>query len=108
MELSRHEPRSGLPRHSPGDLPDLGKEPVSPVAPVALQSDFVGSESWKAKLIISVIFLPLVKYLDPHKRIEVQLLGRLRTQVHWDQDVELAIPEGKSDAQLGGVESWWP
>ena len=82
MELSRHEPRSGLPRHSPGDLPDLGMEPVFPVAPVALQPDFVWSESWKAKLIVSVIFLPLVKYLAPQKSMEVQLLGRLQKQVH--------------------------
>ena len=79
---------------------------MSPVARVAVRSNFLRSESWKAKLIISVIFLPPVKYLAPHKSIEVELLGRLWTQVHWDQDIELAMPEGKSDAQLGGVESW--
>ena len=82
LELSRHEPGSGLPHHSPGDLPDPGNEPVSPAAPVALWSDFVRSESWKAKLIVLVIFLPLVKYLAPHKSMEVQLLGRLQRQVH--------------------------
>ena len=32
MELSQHEYWSGLPLPSPGDLPDLGSNPTSPVA----------------------------------------------------------------------------
>ena len=38
MGLTRHEDWSGLPFPSPGDLPDPGTEPVSPVSP-----------HWKAK-----------------------------------------------------------
>ena len=38
MGFSRQEYWSGLPCPSPGDLPDPGIEPVSPVAP-ALQAD---------------------------------------------------------------------
>ena len=40
MGFSRHEPWSGLPFPSPGDLPDLGIEPVSPT----LQADALPSE----------------------------------------------------------------
>ena len=39
MEFSRQEYWSGLPLHSPGDLPDPGIEPVSP-ASVALAGGF--------------------------------------------------------------------
>ena len=38
MEFPRQEYWSGLPSPSPGDLPDSGMEPTSPVSP-ALQSD---------------------------------------------------------------------
>ena len=38
MEFSREEYRSGLPFPTPGDLPNLGIEPASPVSP-ALQVD---------------------------------------------------------------------
>ena len=41
MGFSRQEYRSGLPFHSPGDLPDPGIEPRSP----ALQADALPSES---------------------------------------------------------------
>ena len=41
MEFSRQEYWSGLPFHSPGDLPDLGIEPGSPT----LQADSLPSES---------------------------------------------------------------
>ena len=34
---------SGLPFHSPGDLPDPGIEPTSPVSPT-LQADFLPAE----------------------------------------------------------------
>ena len=40
MEFSRQEDWSGLPFHSPGDLPDPGIEPGSP----ALPADFLLSE----------------------------------------------------------------
>ena len=41
MEFSRQEYWSGLPFPSPGDLPDLGVEPMSP----ALQVDSLPSEA---------------------------------------------------------------
>ena len=43
MGFSRQEYWSGLPFPSPGDLPDAGIEPVSPVSP-ALQADFLPAE----------------------------------------------------------------
>ena len=43
MGLSRQEYWSGLPFPSPGDLPDPGMEPVSPVS-LALQADSLPAE----------------------------------------------------------------
>ena len=43
MEFSRHKYWSGLPFPPPGDLPDLGIEPKSPVFPV-LQVDSLPAE----------------------------------------------------------------
>ena len=43
MEFSRQEYWSGLPLPSPGDLPDPGIEPTSPVSPV-LQADSLPTE----------------------------------------------------------------
>ena len=45
MGFSRKEYWSGLPCPSPGDLPDPGTEPVSPVAP-ALQADSLLLSHW--------------------------------------------------------------
>ena len=45
MGFSRQEYWSGLPCPSPGDLPDPGIEPVSPVAP-ALQADSLPLPLW--------------------------------------------------------------
>ena len=45
MEFSRQEYWSGLPFLSPGDLPDPGIKPVSPVAP-ALQADSLLLSHW--------------------------------------------------------------
>ena len=43
MGFSRREHWSGLPFPPPGDLPDAGLKPVSPVAP-ALQAGFLPTE----------------------------------------------------------------
>ena len=45
MGFSRQEYWSGLPCPPPGDLPDLGIEPMSPVAP-ALQVDSLPLSHW--------------------------------------------------------------
>ena len=45
MGFSRQEYWSGLPCPSPGDLPDLGSEPMSPVPP-ALQADSLPLSHW--------------------------------------------------------------
>ena len=42
MEFSRQEYRNGLPCPPPGDLPDPGIKPMSPVSP-ALQADSLPS-----------------------------------------------------------------
>ena len=49
MGFSRHECLSGLPFHSPGDLPDPGIEPGSP----ALRADALPSEPPGLETLIS-------------------------------------------------------
>ena len=44
--ISRQEYWSGLPCPPPGDLPDPGIEPTSPVSP-ALADEFFTTESWR-------------------------------------------------------------
>ena len=52
MEFSRQEYWSGLPFPTPGDLPDPGIEPLSPVSP-ALQEEFLSTDlSEKPSLIL--------------------------------------------------------
>ena len=46
MEFSREEYLSGLPFPPPGDLPDPGIEPTSPVSPVLAGGFF--SATWEA------------------------------------------------------------
>ena len=43
MDISREEYSSGFPFHSPGDSPDPGIEPTSPVSP-ALEGRFFTTE----------------------------------------------------------------
>ena len=50
MGFSKPEYWSGLPCPSPGDLPDPGIEPVSPVAP-ALQADCLLLSHWGSWII---------------------------------------------------------
>ena len=52
MEFSRQGYRSGLPFPPPGDLPDLGIEPMSPASP-SLQEDSFTSESQGKPSILS-------------------------------------------------------
>ena len=46
MEFSRQEYWNELPFSTPGDLPDPGIEPTSPVSP-ALADEFFTTESWR-------------------------------------------------------------
>ena len=49
--LSRQEYWSGLPFHSPGDLPDAGIKPTSPASPAVAGGCFITAPKWgKAKL----------------------------------------------------------
>ena len=62
MGLSRQEHWSGLPRRSPGELPDPGIEPMSPASP-ALQAGSLPLSRWRspgppvAALFLYVFFL---------------------------------------------------
>ena len=47
MGFSKQEYWSGLPFPTPGDLPDSGIEPVSPVSP-ALQADSLPLSHWES------------------------------------------------------------
>ena len=48
MGFSRQEYWSGLPFPSPGDLPDPGLEPTSPVSPALAGGFFTTSSTWEA------------------------------------------------------------
>ena len=48
MGFSRQEYWSGLPFPSPGDLPDPGLEPASPVSPALAGGFFTTSSTWEA------------------------------------------------------------
>ena len=48
MEFSRREYRSGLPRLSPGDLPNPGTEPTSLMSPALAGRFFTTSATWEA------------------------------------------------------------
>ena len=55
MESSRQEYWSGLPRPTPGDLPNPGTEPVSLMSPALTSGFFTTSITWEAPIICSFI-----------------------------------------------------
>ena len=55
MDFSRQEYWSGLPFPSPGDLPDPGIEPVSPMSP-ALAGGFFTTSAWEVTFWDAVYF----------------------------------------------------
>ena len=65
MRFSRQEYRSGLPFPSPGDLPDPGIEPGSPILQVdSLPSETLGGHTYtekKKEVIVSVQLLNRVR-----------------------------------------------
>ena len=65
MEFSRQEYWSGLPFPSPGDLPNLGTEPVSPMSPALAGRFFTTSSTWEAQDYCSVLlFAVYLKFLS--------------------------------------------
>ena len=60
IEFSRQEYSSGLPFHSPGDLPDPGIKPGYP----ALQADSLPSELLRARFISNLP--PFISLTHPH------------------------------------------
>ena len=50
MELSRQEYCNGLPSPPPGDLPDPGIEPTSPVSPALAGGFFTTSANWEVPI----------------------------------------------------------
>ena len=48
MEFSRQEYWNELPFYTPGDLPDPGIEPTSPVSPALADRFFTTSATWEA------------------------------------------------------------
>jgi len=57
MGFSRQEYWSGLPRPSPGDLPDPGTEPMSLMSPALAGRFFTTSTSWEARKIYIYLYL---------------------------------------------------
>ena len=62
MGFSRQEYWRGLLCPPPGDLPDLGIEPISPVSP-ALQADSLPTEPPEKPIIIYKYLLKILIYL---------------------------------------------
>ena len=58
MEFSRQEYGSGLPFPPPGDLPDPGMEPGSPVSPALAGGFFTTSTTWKAPYVACGMLVP--------------------------------------------------
>ena len=54
MGFSRQEYWSGLPRPPPGDLPDPGIEPVSPMSPALAGGFLTASATWEALLMTTL------------------------------------------------------
>ena len=52
MGFSRQENWSGLPFPPPGDLPDLGIEPVSLTSPALADGFFTASVTWEAHRVV--------------------------------------------------------
>ena len=50
MEFSRQEYWNGLPFPSPGDLPNPGTEPMSPVSPALAGVFFATTATWEAEV----------------------------------------------------------
>ena len=57
MGFSKQEYRSGLPFPPPGDLPDPGTEPTSPVSPVLADGFFTTSATWEALVLTAAKLL---------------------------------------------------
>ena len=55
MDFSRQEYWSGLPRPSPGDLPDPGIKPSSLMSPALAGRCFTTSATWEAQSALSLI-----------------------------------------------------
>ena len=54
MGFSRQEYLSGLPHPAPGDLPNAGTEPLSPVSPAMVGRFFNTSTTWEAQSIMII------------------------------------------------------
>ena len=52
MGFPRHEYWSGLPFPPPGDLPNPGTEPMSPVSPALAGRFFTTTADWEAPFVL--------------------------------------------------------
>ena len=75
MESSRQEYWSGLPLPFPGDLPDSGIEPGSPV----LQAGSLSAELQGKPLVEVIFFLPPLAITKTYNLIEPEDMGRRST-----------------------------
>ena len=66
MELFRQEYWSGLPCPPPGDLPNPGTEPTSPVSPVLADGFFISVPPEKPHLSLLNLLIYLVLYLSSY------------------------------------------
>ena len=66
MKLFRHESWSGLPCPPPGDLPDPGIEPISPVSPVLADGFFIFMPPEKPHLSLPSLLIYSVLYLSSY------------------------------------------
>ena len=77
MGFSRQEYWSGLPFPPPGDLPDSGIEPASPVSP-EFQVDSLPTEpSGKLYIKLYIIYTFYVLYIHIYFNVELDILLRI-------------------------------
>jgi len=80
MGFSRQDYWSGLPCSPPGDLPNLGIEPVSLTSPALAGGFFITSTTWETREY--VIF-----YEKEELRLQIEL--KLLISWHWNEEITL-------------------
>ena len=100
--FSRQEYCSGLPCPFPGDLPDLGIEPVSLTSPALAGGFFTTSTTWEALNKVTYVF-QFIWWFSPAGSEEKESTCNTGTQV-WSLDQDDPLEKGK--ATHSSIPAW--